>query len=720
METKNPDLDQRDFSEAQYNASKWVSYLSPVEMGKIAQTLGDYQKTDVLPFINFVKLTGPLPSEEAERNKVLDLLMPIIKTTRHGYFMGLLSSIKKFVQVENLLESYRAGNISPQLVEILDSCPENNETVSMPFIGERIQKVYRMIHERQIDFEPFRHEDDTGDDWFDKYRIDLRPLPYIAVPLSKLGENLEDEKKSTIAYLRAQVKLCLEEEKKANAVDFSSPLPGKTALENFALAIDVQYRERQSKRTRRDYSSPFRDPADIGFYVNTETQKIYDMRPYSEELHALFSVKSWRYLKDCAAAIREEIADFTGAALVKKKKENAVPSVFESEYAAMYNFTMINNLFKIITTNSGRQNKNTGIKTITTMEKGKKSQRTKMFECKSISFMQDFMTGEWVYRDKSGVELRMPVKYGTKIDESGHEVQGDILPPVLTTMTWKVLMFILILFTKEPGALTISTTVEEFLKATETPDTPQNRKTAQKILKQETVTLTEITLQCEKGKYRFSQQELFSGIEMDRGRISITLAPKFAAFLSQITHFLMQINLRLLKIKSKNPSVLPLGFALNYHYGLYSNIESKTNNILKVETCLKNCPGIPSIEDVKRTRTSPEKRIIDAFEAVLNILTEGGVLEKWEYCLSKKEILKKADVGDYDYFSKIYITFEIAKFPIEDMLARIEEKREQRKKKNERVERLIESNIAKAKANAIMEAGAKKEEPTKTPEQVSA
>ena len=100
---------------------------------------------------------------------------------------------------------------------------------------------------------------------------------------------------------------------------------------------------------------------------------------------------------------------------------------------------------------------------------------------------------------------------------------------------------------------------------------------------------------------------------------------------------------------------------------------------------------------------SPAKRIIEPFEKAMDALQQQGVLERWEYCLSKGEPLGQPDVNDYNYFASLYVLYEIKDFPIGEELPRIQATAEKRQKRKERIERLIDSNVAKGKARAILE-----------------
>ena len=98
---------------------------------------------------------------------------------------------------------------------------------------------------------------------------------------------------------------------------------------------------------------------------------------------------------------------------------------------------------------------------------------------------------------------------------------------------------------------------------------------------------------------------------------------------------------------------------------------------------------------VRKEGRSPANRIIEPFEKALDALQQQGVLERWEYCLPKGEPLGQPAVTDYNYFTSLYILYEIKDFPISEELPRIQTTAEKRKKRKERIERFTDSAIAK-------------------------
>ena len=89
------------------------------------------------------------------------------------------------------------------------------------------------------------------------------------------------------------------------------------------------------------------------------------------------------------------------------------------------------------------------------------------------------------------------------------------------------------------------------------------------------------------------------------------VSPSFANYLAKTTGLLMNYPANLLKLKENNSNLYPLGYKLALYRSMDANIRRGKANVLSVEACLECCPGIPSIEDVRKKQNSPAKRIIE-------------------------------------------------------------------------------------------------------------
>ena len=250
---------------------------------------------DTPRLLQFIKLTGPLPKRADKRKEITELLGPSFKGGIFDQVIHYLDTLKEWAAYENLAAEYKKGTISKALLDLLlenSAWPEDYFTAAGPG-----GLLYKMISEGQLDFKPFQGKEDKEQNWYLKYRIAFQPLPNIRKSIDRLEAIGPRMKAEALAHLQTQVKLLLQADK--------TPAATREALERMAEAIERQYNARIKEKTGRDFSAPFIRPQDTGFYINPETRKINDLRPYQAELHSLLSVSSWDYLKDYAEALRK-------------------------------------------------------------------------------------------------------------------------------------------------------------------------------------------------------------------------------------------------------------------------------------------------------------------------------------------------------------------------------------------------------------------------------
>lgn len=645
---------------------------------------------------NLIRYTGELPEDQEERRELLRLVNPEAVLSPGNTLFYHLGAFQQWAQYCNMNAAYKKGKIGPELVEVLTDkydYPEDVFQEALKGTPETFNLLQYLKEQGRLDFEPFRGKHDTETNWPDFYRIAFQPLPGIVYPLDQTGDTEKKIRAEIVAALLLQTQFLLKGVKNVSyrpqkaAYEkeyFIKPLPVEL-LGNFATVIETQYQRRKKEKTPRTISPPFPGESTAGFYINPETCKITDLRPYTAELNALMAVKSWDYLKEYATTIRQAIADFTGEPLPKKKRPQP-PSIFENAFIKMFNVAPTNSIININTSISGRPGSG---QTTEPIEKNRK-------KLGNVYFEQDIFTNEWVYKDK-GTEINIPVKEAA---------------PVFSTSTWKLSHFACLLFSdqnskKGPAEhlkLKVETSVREYMNATGRKITVNNVKDTTKILKRDLETLNELTLKHTDKKYSLERVRPFPEVSLQRGKIVIGFSPSFGEYLAKKTGFLMNYPAALLKLKENNPNIYPLGYKLALNRSNDRNIRQGKANLLSVPVCLECCPGIPTIAEVRKAGRSPANRIIEPFEKALDALQEQGLLERWEYCLSKGEPLGNADVSDYNYFESLYVLYEIKDFPMETELERIKATDEKRKKRNDRIDRLTDNNIARARAKKILEA----------------
>lgn len=287
--------------------------------------------------VAFAKATGGLPKDKEERTELLQLIAPMLKSDAEA----VVSLLQKFMYASrsmNAADVYSKGHVNPKLAAILNDRYEMTEELYNHHYGTTMRYsdlIPYLIREGKIDFTPFKSGADKEEDWYFDYRISVSPLPvptgYPVLTLDRIKESASKEYISLVSELKdvAMRSLCgvkasgdlLKNVKNLKADQegyIKQPIDPEIFLQ-FADAVEKQYQRRQKEHTRKDYAAPFNSPHEAGFYVNPVTCTIYDLRPYRKDLHTLFSIKSWRYLKDFVTALRDMVENFTGSEIAKKE-----------------------------------------------------------------------------------------------------------------------------------------------------------------------------------------------------------------------------------------------------------------------------------------------------------------------------------------------------------------------------------------------------------------
>lgn len=614
---------------------------------------------------------GPFPEAEAERSKIIKGLAPFFKCAYNSTIFHLVEKYLVISITERIRKAYHAGKIRPELCALLEMDLPPYKKTDNPLKDWR-ELAAGMIQTGKADFSPFKGPQDTGENWLFKYHIAPLVLPYFEQNIKGMEAGLKDLKAETRQTLKAYLNAAIDTE----PVTQRQPLTERI-LKQYAKALNALHAARNGSEAELH----FVNWPPVDFYLNPETGQIIDLRPYKEEVKDLIAPISWDYIKAYTADILAILAERKRK---RPKQETPPPSIFENDFIKMFNAPPTNNIIAINTAKPGR---------------GKTGGTDNGY------FEQNMFTQEWEYKE-GGTEINMPVK----------QEAGNAMLPLFSTSTWKTMHFISLLFTahnskKGAGHITpvVETTVREFMDATGRKITANSVKDTTKVLKKDLETLNEMKLKYTDKKYSLDLVRPFPRVHLQRGKIRVTLEQDFANFLVKTTGFLMNYPAALLKLKENNSSLFPLGYKMALNRSNDTNIRKGKANILSVAICLESCPGIPRIEDVKKHRGSPVQKIIEPFEKVLDELQKQGLLERWEYCLPKGEPLKEADVKKYEYFISLYILYEIKNFPISSELERIKAAEEKRQKKQKRIERLTERNIARGRAKRQLEEETKKE-----------
>lgn len=619
---------------------------------------------------------GPLPEAGADRAAIIEALGTFHKCAYNRTIFNMIGKYLENSIAERIVRDYHAGAIRPELAALLEKDLPKLERTENPAADWR-GITAKMIREGKADFSPFKGPQDTGENWLLKYHIAPLIIPYFEHNIKDIEAGLKERKAEAKKALRSYLSFAIDIgpifEEPGKPKDKRKPLT-EEVIQLYANALKRLVAARSG--TEAEYH--FLNWPPVDFYLNPITGGITDLRPFRSDVKNLVAPISWDFLKDYAA---DALAIIAARKRKREKKNTPPPSVFDKAFIKMFNANPVNSLININTTKPGRP--------------GGKGY-----------FMQNLLTNEWEYKS-GGTEITVPVK---------KEPAREVLP-MFSTSTWKLAHLACMLLTaknqkKAPAERLepkIETSVREYMAATGRKITTNGVKDITKTLKKDLKALNELNLKDTDKKYSLERVRPFPEVSLQRGKITIGFSPSFVEYLAKKAGFLMNYPAALLKLTETNSNLYPLGYKLALNRSNDTNIKRGRANVLSVLSCLASCPGIPSIEDVRRQRNSPAKRIIEPFEKTMDELQKQGVLDHWEYCLPKGEPLKEAAVTDYNYFISLLVLYEIKDFPISNELERIQAAEEKRKKRKERIERLTDANIAKGRANKILEQENKKQ-----------
>ena len=601
--------------------------------------------------------------EQEEIKKLVSLGM-LSGYYRHLQYLKLLRQIACF---EKLIKTYKADKVSPALRALLEVAPPKWDTLPGNKEKPWNQVIYDMIQEGKADFTPFKGQS-KAENWLLTYRIASTPLPHIETDLNTLAAELPGRKAETIAILTNSIKLELADD--VNMV-------AETNINGLLDIIESRYKTYKASRYSLKHGSiaKTKTPESYDFYLNPATGQITDLRPYAAEIEKLLSPVSWDFLK--------QFVDTGRNAIRKYHKENEptpepLPAILDQAFTKMLNTPPTNDLMKINTAVVGRG--------------GNSNQY----------LSQNLFTKQW-----EGKINKTEIIYG--------EEGGNLATPVFTGSTWKLLIIAMILFTAQNTKggdelnLGISGTVDDYLKLTGRAVTLSNRKEVSKTLKRDLLTLGRTSIKYNDKKYSLDMVNLFGRVKLSRGKFEMEFTETFGRYASKTTSYITKyFPMSILKLKEKNPSLITLSVHLAILRNMDRNREKGRATISSINSLLAYCPGLPTIEQVRKWGGSPYNKIVKPFEeTIMDQLVEQGVLQYWEYCLEKGEPLKKADVDSYNYFVKIYVKYEFTGYPIdaeiETELPRIEAKQEKARKRAERRERETDKAIARQQAKKILQ-----------------
>lgn len=228
----------------------------------------------------------------------------------------------------------------------------------------------------------------------------------------------------------------------------------------------------------------------------------------------------------------------------------------------------------------------------------------------------------------------------------------------------------------------ISITIEDYLKMCKRKTTKDAIDEARPHIKADLDCL--YNLSCDwttKSGRVFSRTRYLSHVAIKNSIIEMRFDKEMALYL--ISAFVAFLPTSLFSLSDRSPHAYVLGWKLWTHWGIDKNRKNNTHNIISVEAIIELYKGIADIEAIRASDRAATRRIITPIKRDLDLLSEAGIIKRWEWCGEKKRPLTDKELDQtYNELKNAYVLFEIEDFP--DQAARLKRKAEKEKKAKEK------------------------------------
>ena len=259
---------------------------------------------------DFKLVLGNFPENKKDADKIAAGIEGLYKERLgHAIFQALWRFMVISIR-QRVIRDYHAGTISPGLGKLLRMDLPKPEG-ERPAAGEQ-EGIYKnwqgliseMIQAGKADFSPYKGPQDTGENWLFRYTITPYILSYFVPDSITVTEN-------TLKEIKAEAALQL---KGILAAALDDTQPGQHRLDpikeetvsHYVEALNYLY----SIRTGAEAELHFPIAAEtVGLYMNPETGKVIDLRPYAEEIKNLTAPISWKYITDYTEIITGYLAE---------------------------------------------------------------------------------------------------------------------------------------------------------------------------------------------------------------------------------------------------------------------------------------------------------------------------------------------------------------------------------------------------------------------------
>ena len=199
------------------------------------------------------------------------------------------------------------------------------------------------------------------------------------------------------------------------------------------------------------------------------------------------------------------------------------------------------------------------------------------------------------------------------------------------------------------------------------PNTKASKDRARRVIAEDLETLYNLSFSWKDKRRKKGSDHLDARIctrkGIRRGNVEFAFTPELGALL--VNAFVTQYPVELLSLDGRNKAAYHIGWKLAHHYSIRTNHDIGTADIISLNALLKDCPAIPTYEEVMETDRALERRIIQATTDAINSLP---FIEDWSYCNAKKvpetEEQKEAPIT-LERLNSLYIHFKLKDHPEE-------------------------------------------------------
>lgn len=573
---------------------------------------------------------------------VTDLQRAIMDTKKLAPLVQDLYSLFQIKSYQNLYDKYTAGGIKPGLEEILNRQPWTSDDVFNAILnrGSFPDLVLQAVKDGKLDFTTVNNTDDKTADWFLKYRLSPVPVPGYFGKVSDLGK-LVSEKETTLEANKNRIKADIKE----HTINALKNGVKKEILLSMTAEIKARYQQLKSTGEKNYYNSvfPYKGKHTAGFVVDVIAGKIFDLRPYADDLREILAPGVEPY-KEFYLLVERYIRNYE-----KQQKEST--GIFKHEPFIPLRNTPESNAVSSLTG---------GISAMAI--------QNELFDADE--------NGNPLYN----YQTTIPIKSGEVIVKVSGTPKGRALRP--STQKLKILCDAL--FTRRSNR-TLVFNVNEYMELCEIPDTKEARKEFKKNLRQNLQALNKTSFNLKSTGITAGEVSIISSwTEFKDGTIQISLTPEYCALLQGRRSGIFSITEYVYRSDERNIHIIPFIIKLHWNRQMYKNVNkgNQRANTISMKSLIESDPDF--LKKCKKDINREARRyIIEPTINVIKILNNDKVIvSKYidkDGIEHQKEELNTVTLGDFMNPEKWLLLYDIVGYQDDPkMIQEAKERAEQR------------------------------------------